>query len=73
MTIYRMLDGVVIDDTALSKAKLRKWEDFYNFHRAHGALGGQTPYERLRHKTRTPGCQRSALVAKLAACDRSPG
>jgi hypothetical protein len=29
-----------------------KGEDLYNFHRPHGALGGQTPYERLREKTR---------------------
>jgi transposase InsO family protein len=49
---YRMLDGVVIDDTGLFNVRLKEWEDFYNFHRPHGALGGQTPYERLRDKTR---------------------
>lgn len=48
---YRMLDGVVIDDTDLFNDKLREWEDFYNFHRPHGGLDGQTPYERLRQKT----------------------
>jgi transposase InsO family protein len=32
--------------------RLKEWEDFYNFNRPHGALGGQTPYERLREKTR---------------------
>ena len=48
---YRMLDGVVIDDTALFNNKLKEWENFYNFNRPHGALGGQTPYERLRQKT----------------------
>jgi transposase InsO family protein len=51
---YRMLEGVVIDDTALFNEKLREWEDFYNYDRPHGALGGQTPYERLRQKTRLP-------------------
>jgi transposase InsO family protein len=51
---YRMLDGVVIDDTKLFNDKLQEWEHFYNFDRPHGALGGQTPYERLRQKTRTP-------------------
>jgi transposase InsO family protein len=51
---YRMLDGVVIDDTAMFNDKLREWEDFYNFDRPHGALGGQTPYERLRQKTPAP-------------------
>jgi transposase InsO family protein len=51
---YRMLDGVVIDDTELFNDKLQEWEHFYNFDRPHGALGGRTPYERLRQKTRTP-------------------
>jgi transposase InsO family protein len=51
---YRMLDGVVIDDTEMFNEKLQEWEDFYNFDRPHGGLDGQTPYERLRHKTKTP-------------------
>jgi hypothetical protein len=29
-------------------------EDFYNYNRPHGGLGGQTPYERLRQKTTSP-------------------
>lgn len=48
---YRQLEGVVIDDTGLFNQKLQEWEDFYNFNRPHGGLGGQTPYERLRQKT----------------------
>ena len=48
---YRLLDGVVIDDTGLFNEKLSEWENFYNFHRPHGGLNGQTPYERLRQKT----------------------
>lgn len=51
---YRLLDGVVIDDTKLFNDKLQAWEDFYNFHRPHGGLGGQTPYDRLREKTKAP-------------------
>jgi transposase InsO family protein len=51
---YRMLDGVVIDDTALFNERLQEWEHFYNFERPHGALGGKTPYERLREKTTSP-------------------
>jgi|SRR5687768_15092525 len=51
---YRMLDGLVIDDTQLFNDKLQEWEHFYNFSRPHGGLNGQTPYERLRQKTKTP-------------------
>jgi transposase InsO family protein len=50
---YRMLDGVVIDDSKLFTTKLQEWEDFYNFNRPDGSLGGQTPYERLRQKIGT--------------------
>jgi transposase InsO family protein len=51
---YRMLDGVVIDDAGAYNSKLQEWEDYYNYHRPHGALGGQTPYERLKTKTQAP-------------------
>ena len=30
---YRMLDGIVIDDTDLFNDKLQQWEDYYNFDR----------------------------------------
>jgi transposase InsO family protein len=48
---YRLLDAVVIDDAKAFNGKLHEWEDYYNYHRPHGALDGQTPYERLRQKT----------------------
>jgi transposase InsO family protein len=51
---YRMLEGVVIDDTQLFNDRLQEWERFYNFERPHGGLGGQTPYERLRQRTGRP-------------------
>lgn len=51
---YRLLGGVVIDDTNLFNDKLQEWENYYNFHRPHGGLDGQTPYERLRQKATTP-------------------
>jgi transposase InsO family protein len=51
---YRMLDGVVVDNTQLFNVKLQEWEHFYNFDRPHAGLGGQTPYERLREKTKAP-------------------
>ena len=51
---YRLLQGQVIDDTNLFAEKLQEWEDYYNYHRPHGALDGQTPYERLRQKTQDP-------------------
>jgi transposase InsO family protein len=49
-----MLEGVVIDDTELFNDKLQEWENFYDYHRAHGGLDGQTPYERLRQRTAIP-------------------
>lgn len=50
---YQLLDkDGISDDIHLFNDKLREWEDYYNYHRPHGALGGQTPYERLLEKTR---------------------
>jgi transposase InsO family protein len=49
--LYRQLEGVVIDETKLFNEKLLDWENFYNCARPHGALGGQTPYERLLQKS----------------------
>jgi transposase InsO family protein len=51
---YRLIEGQVIDDTRLFTDKLQEWEDYYNYHRPHGALGGQTLYERLRQKAQDP-------------------
>jgi transposase InsO family protein len=50
---YQLLDkDGISDDIHLFNAKLREWEDYYNYHRPHGALDGQTPYERLIAKMR---------------------
>ena len=50
---YQLLDkDGISDDIHLFNEKLREWEDYYNYHRPHGALDGQTPYERLMAKTR---------------------
>ena len=50
---YQLLDqNGISDDIHLFNEKLREWEDYYNYHRPHGALDGQTPYERLIAKTR---------------------
>jgi transposase InsO family protein len=43
-----------VDNTDLLSERLHEWEDFYNFSRPHGGLGGQTPYARLRQKTASP-------------------
>lgn len=51
---YKLLEGIVVDDSGLFAERLREWGDFYNFDRPHGGLGGQTPYERLRQKTGSP-------------------
>ena len=37
------------DDVDLTK-RLAEWEDFYNYHRPHGAFAGKTPYESLRER-----------------------
>ncbi len=44
---------MVIDEAKVFNNKLKEWEDYYNYHRCHGGLNGQTPYERLREKTQT--------------------
>ena len=50
---YQLLDqDGITADVHLFNEKLREWEDYYNYHRPHGALNGQTPYERLIAKTR---------------------
>jgi transposase InsO family protein len=50
---YQLLDkGGITDDIHLFNDKLREWENYYNYERPHGALDGQTPYERLIAKTK---------------------
>ena len=50
---YQLLDkNGITDDIQLFNRKLRQWEDYYNYHRPHGALDGQTPYERLVAKAK---------------------
>jgi len=50
---YQLLDkDGITADIHLFNEKLREWENYYNYHRPHGALGGQTPYERLMAKVR---------------------
>lgn len=57
---YQLLDqGGVSDDIHLFNEKLREWEDYYNYHRPHGGLNGQTPYERLLAKSRVEPSPRS--------------
>lgn len=47
---YRQLEGVEISGAEELDRRLQEWERFYNYERPHGALDGQTPYERLRDK-----------------------
>ena len=57
---YQLLDrDGITDDIHLFNDKLKEWEDYYNYHRPHGALAGQTPYERLVAKTKAGVSPRS--------------
>ena len=48
-----MLDqNGISDDIYLFNEKVREWEDYCTYHRPHGALEGQTPFERFMEKTR---------------------
>jgi hypothetical protein len=47
----RRLQVPTSDDIHLFNEKLREGEDYHDYHRPHGALDGQTPYERLLMKT----------------------
>jgi hypothetical protein len=62
---YRLLEGVVIDDSALFTGKLQEWENFYNFHRPHGGLGGPFPTNGSDKRHR-PARERPLPVAHLA-------
>jgi transposase InsO family protein len=51
---YRLLDGAVIDDAQVFNNKLQEWEDYYNYHRPHGGLDGQTPIRTAKAKDPGP-------------------
>ena len=69
---YRLLDGVVVDDGKVFTTKLQEWEDFYNFERPHGALGGQTPYERLRSKMKDPASEDTVSCTRRRRRESNP-
>ena len=72
---YRMLKGVVIDDAQVFNDKLREWEDYYNYHRPHGGLGGQT-LRTTQAEDHDPGVndhRRSHIAAQALRPGRSPG
>ena len=66
---YLLLDkDGITDDIQLFNEKQREWEDYYNYHRPHGALDGQRLYERLVVKTRarvSPGVLRRYTPGRL--------
>lgn len=63
----------VIDDANVFNLRLTQWEDYYNFDRPHGGLGGQTPYERLRQKTNTPTWTTYVSRTPRQGCQRGHG
>jgi transposase InsO family protein len=60
---YRLLDGVVIDDTKLFNDKLQEWEDFYNYHRPTAAWAARRPMRDSSNAPR-PGCNPSPSLAQ---------
>ena len=57
---YQLIDqNGISDDIHLFNEKLREWEDYYNYHRPHGALQGRTSYEQLIEKSRADVSQGS--------------
>src|SRR6266705_5047096 len=70
---YQLLDkDGIADDIHLFNDKLREWEDYYNYNRPHGALDGQTPYERLLAKTAASvTCVLRPYTLKFAAPGRT--
>ena len=40
-----IIDALSSEERRLFSEHLQEWENFYNFDRPHGGLGGQTPYE----------------------------
>jgi hypothetical protein len=61
---HRLLDGVVIDDAQVLNDELGEWEDFYNYHRPHGSLDGQTPMNDASSAPR-PGCTPSPSLPQI--------
>jgi len=63
---YQLLDkDGIADDIHLFNDKLREWEDYYNYHRPHGALDGQTPLRAALGKNR---CQCVTCVSRPYMC-----
>jgi len=49
LVVSKCREAVAPDDVDLAKW-LAAWEDFYNYHRPHGAFAGKTPYEALQER-----------------------
>jgi transposase InsO family protein len=64
---YRMLKGVVIDDTQLFNDKLAEWQDFYNYHRPTAPSAARHPMNALsRRPPQRPRRKRSTSAAHRA-------
>ena len=62
---YRLLDkGDISDDIHLMNKKVSEWERYYNHHRPHGGLNGQTPFERFIERTKNLS-RKSRLVHQM--------
>jgi transposase InsO family protein len=75
---YQLLDGVVIDDTKVFNDKLAEWENFYNYHRPHGGLGGPDPLRATQAAHPSPGVSshrqlHSGALGRIRTCAPASG
>lgn len=69
---YRLLGGVVIDDTQLFNDKLQQWENFYNFERPHGSLAGLQIADRGHGICRAAPSTQVESPMSLPTCSSQP-
>lgn len=62
--------GKLLSDPASIRQQLALWQDYYNWHRPHGPLNGQTPVERICQLTDSTPLQGEVREAYTPAAER---